>query len=140
MNYYKGLIGAVFLLLGAAHPLAAQTMGTIQGTVTDSKTGDPLPGVQVTVEGTLRRTVTNGSGQYNFSIEPGTYTLMAVTLGFNKSLHKVSASANGTTITNFALTGVGTADQLASLMNELKEQRRLIDELLRRVALLEQKK
>lgn len=148
MNHCKGIVVAVALLLsGAAYPLTAQTMGTIQGRVTDAMTGDPLPGAQVTVEGTLRRTVTNGQGQYSLSIEPGTYTLMAVTLGYNKSIHKVSANADGATVANFALNGVGVADQLASLMHEIKEQRRLIeaqqrsiDELLRRVALLEQKK
>jgi len=148
MNHCKGIVVTVALLLsGAAHPLAAQTMGTIQGRVTDAMTGDPLPSTQVTVEGTLRRTVTNGQGQYSLSIEPGTYTLMAVTLGYTKSIHKVSATADGTTVANFALTGVGVADQLATLTHEIKEQRRLIeaqqrsiDELLRRVALLEQKK
>lgn len=44
----------------------AQT--TITGTVTDAVSGDPLPGVNVKVEGTISGTITNGSGQYTLNV------------------------------------------------------------------------
>jgi len=40
----------------------------VTGTVTDSKTGDPLPGVNIVVQGTTTGTVTDMSGKYSIDV------------------------------------------------------------------------
>lgn len=53
---------ALFLICGAATPLAAQT--TMVGIVRDDSTGRPLPGVEVLLGGTAHTTITNAAGRY----------------------------------------------------------------------------
>lgn len=61
---------------------AAQTTGKITGKVTD-EFGDPLPGVQIVLEGTERGTVTEIDGFYSIlNIPAGEYTLLFKYIGF----------------------------------------------------------
>lgn len=53
---------ALFVILGAATPLAAQT--TMAGIVRDDSTGRPLPGVEVLLAGTTHTAITNAAGRY----------------------------------------------------------------------------
>jgi TonB-dependent starch-binding outer membrane protein SusC len=46
-------------------PLAAMQQSKITGTVTDGKTGEFLPGVNVTIAGTTIGSITDANGQYN---------------------------------------------------------------------------
>ncbi len=57
-----GLCLAAFFLLGTS--LYAQTGAKVEGTVRDSSTGEPLAGVQVTVEGTRLGNVSTDEGYY----------------------------------------------------------------------------
>jgi hypothetical protein len=74
------LLGLLMMTLPAAGPAGAQTsMGTVEGTVTDSS-GGVVPGATVTLtnEATNVQTVrqTNQSGHYVFvNVRPGTYTV-----------------------------------------------------------------
>ncbi|HDZ40695.1 MAG TPA: SusC/RagA family TonB-linked outer membrane protein [Bacteroidetes bacterium] len=43
---------------------------TVTGTVTDEK-GDPLPGVNIIVKGTVQGTITDADGKYTLSVAPG---------------------------------------------------------------------
>ena len=73
------LIACSFLTASAAF---AQT-GTIAGTVTDSTSGAPLPGVNVVIEGTQQGASTGANGTYTISnVEVGTYTLQASFVGY----------------------------------------------------------
>lgn len=57
--------------------------GTITGTVTDSLSGEPIPGVNVVISGTQQGTSTDAEGQYTISsVEPGTYALQASFVGY----------------------------------------------------------
>lgn len=70
------------LLLLVAHFLAAAEFGRIEGRVTDAKTGDPLFGVAVQIEGTILNTKTDFNGNYVFpSVPPGTYNLIFTFIG-----------------------------------------------------------
>lgn len=55
---------------------------TVSGTIKDSK-GDPLPGVSVIIEGTIRGTVTDLDGNYTIEVSEGGVLLFAF-IGFEK--------------------------------------------------------
>lgn len=82
-------------------------MGTIEGTVTAAESGGPLPGAQVSVQGTTRRTVTDAQGRYRLSFEPGTCTVEATTLGRQTERRQVTVSPGGTSTVNFSLAHEG---------------------------------
>ncbi len=61
----------------------AQTKGTIKGKITDAKTGEGLPAVNVLVKGTYFGAATDLEGNYFIrNISPGDYTLQATMIGY----------------------------------------------------------
>ena len=60
------LIASLILFVGL-NAMFAQTT-TITGAITDSETGEPMPGVSVVVRGTTIGTVTNVDGNYSLSV------------------------------------------------------------------------
>jgi len=75
----------LFLLLSVfcVNEMAAQNAGRITGTVTDTD-GEPLPGVQILLEGTTRGTITELDGFYDIINVPAeTYTLIFRYLGYS---------------------------------------------------------
>lgn len=80
---HSGLRVLLILLAAAAIGLAANT-GNITGKVTDRRTGEPLPGASVVVEGTELGAATDANGQYLIiNIPPGRYTVTASFMGYN---------------------------------------------------------
>ena len=79
-------------------------MGTLQGTVTDASTGDPIQGVVVTAG--VRSTTTNASGTYSLpNIPAGTYSLTATRSGYSSGgASGVVVNSGATTTHDFALT------------------------------------
>ncbi|CAA9318927.1 MAG: Outer membrane TonB-dependent transporter, utilization system for glycans and polysaccharides (PUL), SusC family [uncultured Gemmatimonadetes bacterium] len=78
--------------LGPA-PLAAQTTGQINGTVT-GEGGRPVSGATVEVVGAGRRTATGPDGRFTLTgIAPGSYTLRITALGHAPSTRAVSVTA-----------------------------------------------
>ena len=68
---------AAFALAFGPSPLDAQT-GTLTGTITAASTGQPVNGVQVTVEGTNYGSLTNTAGRFVvIGVPAGTYTIQA---------------------------------------------------------------
>ncbi|WP_243663569.1 carboxypeptidase-like regulatory domain-containing protein [Rhodothermus marinus] len=60
-------------------------MGRIAGVVTDAATGDPLPGVNVTIEGTTLGAASDIDGQYYIlNVPPGRYTVRASMIGYQR--------------------------------------------------------
>jgi hypothetical protein len=79
--YASRLTLILMALVGIA--LAANT-GNIAGRVTDRKTGEPLVGASVIVEGTELGNATDLNGQYLvINVPPGTYTVVATMMGYN---------------------------------------------------------
>lgn len=80
------LLAALALLLAASTPAFAQTFtGGLRGAVSDP--GGIVPGVTVQLineaNNQTRESVTNASGEYNFTaLQPGTYTVKAALAGF----------------------------------------------------------
>lgn len=74
------LANALLVALTTAH---AGTTGKIAGRVTDKDTGQPLPGVNVVLEGTTMGAATDTDGRYYILlVPPGTYTVTASILGY----------------------------------------------------------
>ena len=55
---------------------------TITGKVTDGDTGEPLPGVNVLVEGTQQGAVTNGDGNYSIDVPSESSTIVFSFIGY----------------------------------------------------------
>src|SRR5690606_21561337 len=78
----RSVLAALLLVALGAVPAGAQT-GKLTGLVTDAATGEPLAGVQITVEGTGRSVLTQENGRYFLiNVPPGVYTVTAQLLGY----------------------------------------------------------
>ena len=66
--------------------LFAGTHGKIAGRVTDAENGQPLPGVDVMIEGTTMGAATNADGYYSIlNVPPGTFTIRFSIIGYTKT-------------------------------------------------------
>ncbi|MFQ6674823.1 MAG: carboxypeptidase-like regulatory domain-containing protein [Fidelibacterota bacterium] len=63
--------------------LLAQNVGSIEGTVLDAKTGEPLPGANVVVKGTYYGAATGTDGRFTITgVSPGNYDLEVSMMGY----------------------------------------------------------
>ncbi len=75
------------LILGFSMLILAGTTGKIAGKVTDAENGEPLPSVNVIIEGTSIGAVTNIDGSFVIlNIPPGTYNVRFSMVGYEKTL------------------------------------------------------
>ena len=75
----------LLLIIGFVTPLKPGTTGKIAGTITDAKTGEPLPGANIVVEGTTLGSTSDLKGEYIIlQVPPGTYNLQVSFIGFQK--------------------------------------------------------
>jgi len=93
---------ALFVYHGSA--LAGIT-GKVAGVVTDAATGEPLPAVNIVIEGTTLGAATDADGHYFIiNIPPGTYTLQASMVGYAvQTKTEVLVSVDHTTPIDFEL-------------------------------------
>jgi CarboxypepD_reg-like domain len=79
----KTLFLTLVALILSTPLIFAGTTGKITGTITDADNGEPLPGVNVVLEGTTMGAVTNLDGYYVIlNVPPGGYTLKASYIGY----------------------------------------------------------
>ncbi|MCI0697260.1 TonB-dependent receptor [candidate division KSB1 bacterium] len=85
--------------------VSAGTTGKLAGEVKDKETGEPLPGVNVVLEGTTIGGVTDLNGRYYILlIAPGTYNVTASLIGYQSvQISNVKVNIDLTTTVNFAL-------------------------------------
>ena len=102
-SLYKFLTPLVALLLWA--PAALAQTGTITGTVTDDATGEPLPGVNVVIEGLQQGAATDAQGEYVITgVEPGTYVVSASFIGYGRESEEgVEVESGGTVTVEFVM-------------------------------------
>jgi TonB-linked SusC/RagA family outer membrane protein len=97
-----GALFAVALLLGGARPVSAQQ--GVQGTVSDSATGGPIVGAQVTISGTRFVAVTGDDGRYTIvGVNPGNVTVQVRFIGFNPVQRVATVVTGQMTAADFAL-------------------------------------
>ena len=98
----------LILLLLVCFPaiLFGGTTGKIEGIVKDRDTGDPLPGVNVVIEGTTMGAASNTNGYfYIINIPVGTYRVTATMMGYHpRTIQDVKVSIDLTTRVDFNLT------------------------------------
>lgn len=102
-SWCYGLLG-VLLALAAAVPAGAQPApGQVEGVVVDPF-GDPLPGVNVVLQGTLRGAATDAEGRFTIPrVPPGTYTLVVSALGYDRVEATITVAASETVTRRFQL-------------------------------------
>ena len=90
----------------------ARAPGSIAGVVVDARQGEPLPGVNVSIEGTTTGTATDLKGRYRLTgLEPGTYDVRYSFVGFqDKTVTGVEVTAGEATRVEITL-----AEQTAQL-------------------------
>ena len=82
-------VPAILLLLILPVSVWAGTTGKIVGTVQDKETGETLPGVAVSIEGTKLGAMTDLSGEYIIlNVPGGRYTLKATMIGYKQTVVK----------------------------------------------------
>jgi len=101
----KRLAVVLTVLCCALHLAHAGTTGKIAGTITDKETGEPLPGVNVVIDGTTLGAATDLDGRYYILlVAPGTYTITASILGYQTTkTTSVQVLVDLTTTVNFVL-------------------------------------
>ncbi len=79
--------------------LSAQPKGKLEGVVTDASLNDPLPGVNLILEGTYFGAATDFEGNYQIeNITPGTYTVKVSLIGYKTIQYTgITISSNKTT-------------------------------------------
>jgi hypothetical protein len=90
------------------------TVGTLQGTVTDAGTNNPISAALV--KAGIYTLKTNASGFYRFTnMATGTYTVNVTATGYSSgAANNVNVSNGGTTTQNFALSAPGTNTSIAA--------------------------
>jgi TonB-linked SusC/RagA family outer membrane protein len=89
------------LLLGASNTLSGFELQqiTVSGTVTDATTGDPMPGVNVIIKGTVLGALTGTDGKYSLAVSDRNAVLVFSFIGYNTLEQPLS----GRTTVNVAL-------------------------------------
>jgi hypothetical protein len=105
MQIFKVKVFSFLLVICWFQILFGATTGKISGIVNDSNTGDPLPGVNVVVEGTSLGAATDMEGFYVIlNILPGDYSVTFSMIGYaSKRMTNVRVNMEQTTNLNVSL-------------------------------------
>lgn len=128
-----GLVLALALMLGwAPTSAAAQTTGTLVGTVRDAASQRPLEAVQVYIDGTGIGALTNAAGRFLLlNVPAGEHTLVAEMVGYRSGALTVTVSSGESAVADFGLdqtaialdqivvTGAGIATERRKLGNTI---------------------
>lgn len=94
--------------LPVSFQVACTNCGTLDGVLTDAVTGDPIYGrLHITGPDNFDITLTNQTS-YNLTVQPGEYSITAESNGYLGQVETVTAVANATTTTDFALIPIAT--------------------------------
>ena len=125
MSKYRNFLLSVIAIILITAPLFSQmpTKGTLTGTVTDTESGSPLPGV--TVEATSpsllgkSTAVTDGSGRYRMlSLNPGLYSITFSLDGFNTVTRtEIVVNINATVTVDITM-GLGAIEEEVTVIGQ----------------------
>jgi iron complex outermembrane receptor protein len=108
------LVAVLFLLFGS--PGAAFAQQDVSGTVTDAADSQPIPGVNIVVEGTTTGTTTNIDGEYSLTVPGPDATLVFSFVGYqteevtvgDQSTINVQLQEDVAALDEVVVTGYGT--------------------------------
>ncbi len=126
----KRVFITMFLIISVAFALTGQT-GTIEGKATDKKTGEALPGVMVTIDGTTMGASADIDGKFIITnVKPGKYKLRASYISFDPLVFEgvevkagkttsvpVVMSENTVALQEVTITGVKKTNTDVSMIN-----------------------
>jgi len=113
--------------------IAFAQSGSISGQVTDAKTGDPLPGVNVLIDELQRGAPTDIDGQYEITDVPtGTYSLVVSYIGYesyetsidvgdSESIIDISLTPSTSALDDVVVTAFGVSREQRSLSYSVQE-------------------
>jgi len=103
-NFVIGLVVVMTIGLVWQQPVYAQEIGKVSGRVVDAKTGAPLPGTNVFLEGTDFGSATDLNGYYEIKNVPaGDYTLSAAFVGYEDITREISVIEGEELKVNFSM-------------------------------------
>lgn len=102
---FTRLLVAMSLALFSATAAVAQQTGSIQGTVFNAATGEPVVGAQVFVPGTTLGTLSNEDGRYMVrNVPAGNQVIRVEVIGYSAQSAEVEVPAGGMVLQDFRLT------------------------------------
>ncbi len=102
MTKYLQTLTTIIAVLMLSTVIQAQ-QGSVTGTV-QSQSGEILIGVNIIIDGTTTGTTTDINGTYTLAdLNPGSYTIVASYVGFERAKKQVEVRANETTRADFVL-------------------------------------
>ena len=113
------------LLLG---PAAFAQTSDVSGTVTDAETGDPLPGVNILIQGTTFGTSTDINGRYDLALPTGNRGLLFTFVGYRDfetalppgvSVFDVEMEEDPLGLDEVVVTGLATSVKRSNLANSV---------------------
>ncbi len=129
VKWIVSALGLAFLVFSSS--AFSQTSVTLQGTVTDSNTGEVLPGANVLLVGTSLGASTDIHGKYTIRDVPiGTYTLRATYVGYTSSTASIQARGTSPITRDFALQAVAIEGQTVVVTAQALGQNQAINEQL----------
>lgn len=85
-------------------PAQSPYYGDLAGKVTDAQTGEPLPGANVQIQGTVLGSATDAEGRFTIKkLQPGVYALRVSYIGYDLARATATVFADSTTRVNMAL-------------------------------------
>ena len=97
-------LGIFLLIFTLCLPTFAQETGMLKGTVTDQENGEELHDVDVLIEGTVLGASTRLNGTYEIvNIQPGTYPVTFIILGYQQVQESVTITAGETAVLDIQL-------------------------------------
>lgn len=106
LSYIMHLTGVLFLAILMPNIVNAGVTGKIYGKVLDQETGNPLPGVNVIINGTSQGAATDAEGEYFIlNIRPGKYSITVSMIGYQTiTTQDVIIISDHTVVLNYELT------------------------------------
>lgn len=122
-----GLVIIIFFVSGSIW--AANS--SIEGTVTDVTTGEPLYGANIILSGTSMGAATDFDGKYVIqNVLPGTYTIRATYIGYKAFEIKITVTEGSRITQNFKLEPVGVESKTVVVTAQASGQLQAINEQL----------
>ncbi|MEM7656140.1 MAG: SusC/RagA family TonB-linked outer membrane protein [Bacteroidota bacterium] len=123
MRRWASFLCLTLLGLGVMSSSAFAQNRTITGKITDSNSGDPIPGVTVIVQGTNTGALTDDTGNYSVPVTTANPTLIFSFIGFqrqeivvgSKTTINVSMASEDVTMDDVVITALGVARETKSL-------------------------
>ncbi len=103
----------------------------IVGSVRDSRSGDPLPGASVVLEGTGLGSAADLNGEYAIrNVPPGSYTIRATYVGYRSVAFTLQVTERMTITRDFFLLAVGVAGDTVQVTAQASGQKAAINRQL----------